>query len=187
MDAFSYLSVVLSIVLGLGLAQVLTSIGRLVRHREHVRLDWLPLLWAVAILVVFVQVWWSSFGLRGQKDWTFLGFTVVLAQTALLYLVAAVALPEHVDDGGVDLREHYRRQSPVFFGFLLATLVVSLLKDLTLSGHLPAGPNLAFHAVLGALSVVGMRSRSRRVHEMLGLSGVVGIAAYIGLLFTRLE
>lgn len=43
MDAFSYLSVLLSIVLGLGPTQLLTAVGRLIRHREHVRVHWLPL------------------------------------------------------------------------------------------------------------------------------------------------
>lgn len=35
MDAFSYLSVLLSIILGLGLTQLLTAAGRLIRHRER--------------------------------------------------------------------------------------------------------------------------------------------------------
>lgn len=32
------------------------------------------------------------YGLRLRRDWTFLAFGVVLAQTATLYLMAAVAL-----------------------------------------------------------------------------------------------
>src|SRR5690349_21520109 len=58
-DAFSYLSVLLSIILGLGLTQVLTAVGRVIRHRDRVRVDWLPMLWAGVLLVVYVQVWWS--------------------------------------------------------------------------------------------------------------------------------
>src|ERR1044071_6669908 len=121
MDAFSYLSVVISIVLGLGLTQILTSMGRLVRHRDRVRVDWLPLLWAFAILVVFVQVWWATFGLRNQREWTFVGFSMVVAQTAALYLVAAVPLPEQVDEAGVDLRAYYEQQHGWFCGLLLLT------------------------------------------------------------------
>jgi len=33
MDAFSYLSVLLSVIIGLGISQLLTSFGRLIRHR----------------------------------------------------------------------------------------------------------------------------------------------------------
>ena len=45
MDAFSYLAVLLSIVLGLGLTQLLTAAGRIIRQRESIKLHWLPLLW----------------------------------------------------------------------------------------------------------------------------------------------
>src|SRR5205085_11251008 len=103
MDAFSYLSVLLSIILGLGLTQVLTADGRLVRHREHVRFDWLAPLWAVVLVLVYVQVWWSMFGLRDYRNWTFIAFLTVLAQTLTLYLMAAVVLPEQPDATGLDL------------------------------------------------------------------------------------
>src|SRR2546423_4374212 len=137
MDAFSYLSVLLSIIIGLGLTQLLTAVGRIIRHRDRVRFDWLPLLWAAVLLVIFVQVWWSMFGLRLNRDWNFFAFLVVLIQTATLYLMAAVALPEQAEEGGVDLTAHYDRQHRWFFGFLLATLAVSVVKDVVINGALP--------------------------------------------------
>jgi hypothetical protein len=36
-DAFSYVSVLLSIIIGLGLTQILTAVGRIIRYRDHVR------------------------------------------------------------------------------------------------------------------------------------------------------
>ena len=108
-DAFSYLSVLLSIILGLGLTQLLTAFGRLIRHRDRVRPDWLPLLWAAVLVVVYVQVWWAMFGLRSVRDWTFVAFLTVLAQTMTLYMMAALIVPEAVDDTGVDLAAHYDR------------------------------------------------------------------------------
>src|SRR5262245_53617801 len=145
MDAFSYLSVLLSIVIGLGMTQVLTAAGRLIRHREQVRGDWLPLLWAVVMLVIYVQVWWAMFGLRAHREWNFPGFLLVLGQTATLYMMAAVVLPEHAESG-VDLRIHYERQNRWFFGFFLATLIISVAKDVALDGKLPGAGNLVFHA-----------------------------------------
>jgi len=43
-DAFSYLSILLSIIIGLGLTQILTALGRIIRHRDRVRVDWLLLI-----------------------------------------------------------------------------------------------------------------------------------------------
>jgi hypothetical protein len=187
MDAFSYLSVLLSIIIGLGVTQLLTAAGRLIRHRDRVRVDWLPLLWAAILLIVFVQVWWSMFGLRNVSAWTFTSFLLVIAQTATLYMMAAVVLPEQVDGPSVDLAEHYDRQRQWFFGFFIATLVISVTKDLVISGHWPSGINLAFHAAMAAICVSAILIGNRRYHEIVGVGGAATLAVYIGLLFMRLQ
>lgn len=187
MDAFSYLSVLLSIILGLGLTQLLTAIGRLVRHRRRVRTYWLPLLWAVVLLVIYVQVWWTMFGLRRMQTWTFFSFLIVLLQTATLYLMTAVALPEEIGEAGVDLAAYYNEHHRWFFGFFLATLVVSVLKDVVLSGQLPTALNLVFHGAFGATCILALLNDRRRVQEAVGVMSAVFILVYIGLLFTRLQ
>ena len=186
LDAFPYLSVLLSIILGLGLTQLLTAAGRLVRHRDRVRPDWLPLLWAAVLLVVYVQVWWSMFGLRFHHDWTFVAFLIVLAQTGTLYVMAAVVLPEQLDDA-TDLRMYYERQHRWFFGFFLATLIISVIKDLVINGRLPEALNLGFHIFLAAVCISAVLIRRRRYQEVVGVTCAAAMATYIGLLFTRLR
>lgn len=187
MDAFGYLSVLLSIIIGLGVTQLLTGLGRLIRHRDRVRVDWLPILWTIVLLVVFVQVWWSMFGLRGKTDWTFGAFLFILAQTCGLYLMAAVLLPEQIEADSVDLAEHYQRQHRWFFTFLIATLIISLTKDRVLNGQFPRGENLVFHLAMLALSLLSIFISNRRYQEATGVIGAGIIATYIALLFPRLQ
>jgi hypothetical protein len=186
MDAFSYLSVLLSIIIGLGITQILTAVGRIIRHRDRVRADWLPLLWAAVLLVVYVQVWWSMFGLRHVREWTFAMFLAVLTQTATLYLMAAVVLPEQIDDQRVDLYAYYERQHRWFFGFFLATLLVSVIKDLIVNGVLPRPLNLGFHILLAVASLAAIFVRRRRFQEVVGVTSGAAFVTYIGLLFARL-
>ena len=187
MDAFSYLSVLLSIILGLGLTQLLTAAGRLIRLRGRVRADWIPVLWAALLLVIYVQSWWAMFGLRHVVAWSFLAFLIVLAQTVTLYMMAAVVLPEQVDDGGVDLATYYEEQHRWFFGFLLATLVVSVVKDVVLSGRLPEPLNLVFHGVLAALCIAAIVARRRRAHATIAVASAAALGLYVGLLFAQLR
>ena len=66
---------------------------------------------------------------------------MVLLQTILLYLLAALVLPDVGGDQRIDLRDHYFSQAPWFFGFGLALLVVSVVKDLIVTGDWPARTN----------------------------------------------
>lgn len=136
---------------------------------------------------MYVQAWWAMFGLRGVRQWTFVGFITVLAETATLYLMAVVVLPEHIDEAGVDLADYYDTHHRWLFGCFLATLVVSVAKDVVIGGRLPELPNLAFHGVLALACIVGMTVSRRRVQEVVGVvcAGTVGV--YIALLFTRLQ
>lgn len=187
MDAFGYLSVLLSIILGLGITQVLTAAGRLIRGRRDVVAYWPPLVWAALLLVIYVQVWWSMFELRTHEGWTFLAFFVVLLQTVALYMVAALVLPESVDDRPVDLRAHYDAHAPWFFGFLVATVLASVLKEVVLNGQLPEGGNLAFHLFLLATSGVAAVVRRPWYHKAMAVVSVLTFSAYITLLFSRLR
>jgi hypothetical protein len=101
--------------------------------------------------------------------------------------MAAVALPEHVDEGGVDLAAYYDRHHRWFFAFFLATLVVSVAKDVVIGGHLPDQLNLGFH-VIGSLGcIAGLTLKSRRSQEVLGVGFAALIVAYIGILFAHLR
>jgi hypothetical protein len=63
MDAFSYLSVLISIILGLAIAQVLQGYRALLLARGRVRVDPAALIWSGLILLFAAQAWWASFGL----------------------------------------------------------------------------------------------------------------------------
>jgi hypothetical protein len=148
---------------------------------------WLPLLWAAVLLLIYVQVWWSMYGLRLHREWTFLAFSIVLAQTATLYVMAAVVLPEQIDDTATDLGVYFDRQHRWFFAFFLATLLVSVIKDVIVNGHLPDRTNLSFHLVLGVDCLAGILLRGRRAQGILALGFAAVMVAYVGLLFARLQ
>ena len=186
MDAFSYLSVLLSVILGLAIQQVLQGYRGLALSRRHVTWYAPPLIWSVLILLMVAQHWWSSFGLASRTDWTFAMFAATLVETALIYMMAALVLPDIPPDQPTDLKAHYYREAPVFFGAGVAAIGFSMVRELVLDGRLPQGANLPFHLIFIALAATGALTRRPRIHEALaGLMGLLFLV-YIILLFSRL-
>ena len=186
MEAFSYLSVLISIVLGLAITQVLQGYRTLLVARERVRFFGPTVGWGALLLVISVQMWWSMFGLWRHGDWTFLQFAAVLLQVVLLYMLAALVVPDVGRDEYVDLRKHYFAQAPWFFGFGLALLVVSILKDLIVTGRWPGRSNLAFHALFFVSWGIAASSRSEAYHRILPWLTAVVFGLYILMLFAKL-
>jgi hypothetical protein len=186
MDAFSYLSVLLSIIIGLAITQVLQGYRLLLLARGRVRADPTTLLWSLLLILFATQAWWASFGLREHFEWSFLAFASVLLQMILLYMATAVILPDIGPEGDVDLAAHFGQHRTAFFGFIIALLAASIVKDVILNGALPGTANLLFHASLAALALIGIAVRSSRVQFGLALVAATGFAAYVALLFARL-
>ena len=186
MDQFSYLTVLISIILGLGITQLLSGFGRWIEHRASFRAYGPAICWAFALLVIQVQCWWSMFGLREQVDWTFLKFLAVLMQPIILYLQAIVVLPS-ASSTTLDLRVNYYAQRRWFFGLMIALLIASVGKDLIVNGTLPETNNLAFHGLMLVTAITAIATDRPRVHAAIGYGSLVLMGTYIWLLFARLH
>ena len=186
MDAFSYLSVMLSIILGLAITQVLQGYRGLLLSRSRVTLYAPTLMWSALMLVFATQSWWASFGLASHSGWTFTGFAVLLLQMALLYLMAGIVLPDIPPGESIDLEAHYFRERRPFFLLLIAMLAASVLKDFTIDGHLPSRENLVFHAIFASGAALSLATDNRRLHFWQAPVVMIFTATYIALLFARL-
>ena len=98
MDAFSYLSVLISIILGLAIAQVLQGYRALLLARGRIHADPAPLIWSALVLLFAAQAWWASFGLNAREHWDFADFIAILVQMGLLYMLSALILPDVPND-----------------------------------------------------------------------------------------
>jgi len=186
MDPFGYLTVLISIILGLGMTQLLSGLGRLLHERHQVRVYWPTLVWVVLLLVIHVQTWWAMFGLSALRAWTFAAFLVVLLQPILLYLLAALVLPGDRSESATDLRANYYAQSSWFFGLAVLVLMISLVRDLVLTGHLPGGVNTGVHAVLIVGWGMGALTHREWYHRGLAVASALLLTGYIMVLFRTL-
>jgi len=187
MDEFSYLSVLLSIIVGLAITQVLKGYRGLVLGGARVQRYWPTLVWSASLLLMNVQSWWAMFTLREVRVWTFAAFATILAQTVAQYLLAAIVFPDFFGDERVDLRAHYWAHARSFFGLTILVLLASLGKDVVLTGHLTEPANVAFHAGFIALATIALLTRNERFHKALALIIAALFATYVVVLFARLH
>lgn len=162
MTPFEYLAVLISIVLGLGVTELLAGVQRLAHARERVRFHWLPLTWTALIFVVLVQWWWAAFGLRGQAQWNFFSFLLILLVPVLLYLAAALVLPPEQTEGEYDLRGHYFGIHRLLFAVVATATLLETARALRAADHQAARLNLAGTLLLVSLAVV----RNPRYHAL---------------------
>lgn len=185
-DAFAYLSVLLSIILGLAIAEVLQGYGALLLSRSKVKLYAPPLIWSVMMLLMATQFWWASFGLAQREHWDFAAFTAVLLQTIMLYMGTTVVLPKGMSDQPIDLRAHYYREATPFFTFGLLFLLVGFIKDWLLDQSFVRPMSLVFTIFFMGVTLLALIVRRPRIHEIVAPVMAVAIMGYFLTLFMRI-
>lgn len=127
MNAAEYVSVLVSIVIGLALADILTSVHKLFRGGRRVKWDWAAPLAAALVVMLLMMMWWSLYPAPAAAGQAATPFTIgrFLPQfvlLVLLFLLAAGALPDDVPVEGVDLRAYYERNAAYFWSLFAATM-----------------------------------------------------------------
>jgi hypothetical protein len=187
MTQFEYLSVLVSIIVGLALTQLLSSAARLIQLRRRVRMHAPTLLWMPTLFLIDVQVWWVAFERRATTEWHFFGFLLYLLIPVMLFLLSYLVLPDLGDEDEADLRDNFDGNRGWFFGLLAGIGTVSLAEQALRVGLLRFDADVAFRVFFVALSLVMARVRSARVQAWNALFVLLLIMGYIAMLFVDLQ
>jgi hypothetical protein len=187
MDEFTYLSVLISVVLGLAVTQILQGFRGLLLSRARIRVYWPVVAWALFLLLLCFQNWWSMFGMRNRHDWTFQQFGMVLLQTILIYMVAGLVFPDFFGERVVDLKENFYAHRGWFFLLGFGVIAASIGKNFVMEGRLLHPMDLGFHAVFSATLLVGALTKNEFYHKTLVLFTSALFSVYIVLLYARIE
>jgi len=135
MSLFEFLMVLVSIIIGLGIAEILTGIARQVRCRGSVHGYWVHSALATGIFFALLQQWWEIWGLRVVPEWTFHGLVMMLTGPVGLFLVAHLLFPEPMQ--GANLREYYHGvMRPIWWLAAVTVVLATIFRPLIFGSNL---------------------------------------------------
>lgn len=165
MTHFEYLLVLVTIIISLAVADILTSLHRLLRARQQIRWHWHPLAATLLVLLSILQFSWKFYRLGRVDVWSRFGvFLLLMLQLILMFLLACAALPDEAPDR-LDLAAYYEQNRRYFwtlfalvaFSAVLVNLVVAFQRDPLPTLLLRAVPNLLAAGMM--LSLVFVRTK----------------------------
>lgn len=187
MAPFDYLNVLISIVLGLAIARVLTGLAAVITARERVDFYWPPIVWAIWVFFIAVQHWWAQWGLRRTEHWSFLDFWLLLSVPVGLFLLATLILPERLENDRLDLGEWYFRNRAWFFGVMFFLPALSIAEEVVRSGHMASMLNLAFLLAFEVVIALAYGLKSRKAQEVICAQAALITVVYVVLLYFSLQ
>jgi hypothetical protein len=165
MTRFEFIIVLMSIIVGLGITELLTNVARQIQNRRSVKHDWLQSGMVAFIFIALMQQWWESWDLQEVETWTFPAMLLMLAGPIGLFTTAHLIFPSEMKN--VDLREHTASNSRAIWLVAVFSVITATLFRPISFGHDLIDPDNASSLVLLVAFVLLALTRSRRFHEIL--------------------
>ncbi len=192
MPAFTHLSMVGFLILGLSMVRLLITLAALLHQNTNDTKDddvifyWPHTLFCFITFFTIILFWWTSYPLRDityfpNEGWNLFTFLLYLSVPFLFFLVTEVIAPQNNDGKALDLKEYYYKYHRVILG-LAWVLQACLIGNLF----------VFFQGELASLKVVGrvimlcvmapmVISSNQKVHEI-GMS-----IFFIGFIYTIIK
>lgn len=165
MDRFSFVMVLLSIIVGLGVTELLTNVARQIQQRQHTRFYWLHSVLVALIFVALLQQWWESWDQRTVETWTFPILLLMLGGPIGLYIISHLLFPSEIK--GTDFKAYYFEYPRVtYFIAALAVIFANAYRPLSFGNPVFDLDNLASGIVLLIIALLAAIKR-KIVHEIL--------------------
>jgi len=123
------------VVMALGITEIISGWGRVIRSNATIALDWLHAAWTICFLFGFLGYWIGM--------WAYVDIPLVhvsqslflVLPTLLMVLVAFAITPTIPSEGKFDIRDYYmRKRVPIFITAAFAGLF-SFLADFVIAGQ----------------------------------------------------
>jgi hypothetical protein len=187
MSEFEYVMVLVSIVIALAIAHLLTALAegihRFRGHGEPIKLDAVFLLWVGFVLIWLVSFWWWEFKFQEVAiEWTYGLYLFIISYAIVLFMLAEILVP-HRMRGVSDSYAYFMEGRKWFFGTLLLMQAIDVADTFLKSYEWGMRPEVfATYLITVLVATTGIISERRSIQL-----GVAAVALVSQLLYLTQE
>jgi hypothetical protein len=164
MTPFEYITVLISIILGMGITQIVTGIADIVHQWKKVKLYWPHLLWIGFVFFLHIQDWWETFNLQQFTVWKLSTFLFVILYPINLFILARVLFPFGQTEG-TNFKDFYFENYRKFFLWVIILSVLAIVNNLYIN-HYSLQNQLAPLSILLSLGFIAWKDyRQEWLHK----------------------
>jgi len=169
MTPFDYVSVLISIILGLGITLVLTGIAEMIKRWKAITHFWPYLIWIVLVFVLHLQEWWVCYELRSVTSWSLPAFLFLVSYPILLFIMANLLFPTDWSQIRLNFKEFYFSNHTKFFVCSVLLILISIIQNITLAGYALQDQVLQLVLLLIFSGLLIKPTKNEMVHYLIAL------------------
>jgi hypothetical protein len=177
MSEFEFISVLISLVIGLGMTNLLSGAGRAFYRRQKSPIDEVHMVLTAATLLILVLNWWVTFSWRTESNWTFDKFLVLIVWMVSLFMLTIFLYPPDLSESE-EQRDIWLQNRLGYYGAFLVMCLCDILQTAMRGGLFHPVWYLPFVGHYAALSAVGLAVRRRGYDRFFAWYQLITILAW---------
>ncbi|HJT46310.1 MAG TPA: hypothetical protein VJ721_08585 [Chthoniobacterales bacterium] len=161
MSSFEFISILMSIVIGLGVTNLLAGAGRAFYRRRQTPMDEVHIVLTLATLLILALNWWVAFKWNTNVLWSFDKFLVLIVWTITLYLLTTFLYPPDLSEEE-ERRNRFEVNRSGYYSAFIAFCSMDIVQTALRSGLLDPVWYLPFVGHFLILGAAGLIVRKRR-------------------------
>ncbi|NJN42625.1 MAG: hypothetical protein HC811_10740 [Flammeovirgaceae bacterium] len=182
MSPFDYVTILISIILGLGIAQLVTGVADIIHQQERLRLYWPHILWIPIIFFLIIQEWWDIYGLREYDTWRLPVFLFISLYPIALFILTRLLFPLSLTENShLDFKHFYYKNYRRFFIVVVLTAFISGLENIFIADRGIEGILFQIIIII-VLSFIAFRKiENEFVHKIIVLAWFVVVVVSVAI------
>ena len=165
MSIFEFLMVLVSLIIGLGIAEILTGIASAIRSRKTINFYWVQAVLVTIVFLALLQQWWEAWALNTVEVWSFHGLLMMISGPIGLFLISHLLFPDKTE--GADLKAYYYNNLSAGYWLAVMTVIIASSFRPIIFGHNPFDvANLTSFVLVGIFATLAL-TRKEIVHAIL--------------------
>ena len=178
-DEFNYLITFISVLVGLGMTNLLHSLHLILKARKLITWNWVPLAWAFIAFESLIIMWFNlKIELTSFYSESVLGLLLFLAPTVCHLLFVMAVLPDETPQEKLDLKSWYFDQTKYLFS-LTSIMMVLLFINRVVADKVSMYTFFTNVMFIG-ISILLSRSKRYSLHAIVVI--IVLILMHIGII-----
>ena len=159
----------ISIVLGLGIANMLSTVGILIRNKEKVIHSSTFYMHCTFTTLLMFQGWWTVFGYKEYPNWNFFFYLLVLILISLIYLMTEM-LKVNEDSEVIDLDKIFLKNKTLYLLIFIASVICgAIIQSIVTDSSIFTKVNI-LRVLIIAFGWLGVFFKSLRVQKLVAFA-----------------
>jgi hypothetical protein len=179
MSPFEYVTVLISIILGMGITQLISGMAAIIIRWENVRPYWPHSVIVLLVFVLHIQDWWATYELTKFEFWRLPTFLFIILYPVNLYVLTRILFPLRWTGNPTDLKKFYLDHFRKIYISMMFLPVHSILDNVLIGGYGLKDQLIQIALLVLLVVVVLVNKRDEWIHKTLaGLLLLMTIAIF---------